>query len=250
MRGGPQKIPRPARWRLGSGAEWARPEAWRPEAITVELVRAALRQGGESIRCSPEAVTSQAPRAQDSLLRSARRRPAAVACILFDEAGQANVVLTRRSARLRTHSHQVAFPGGRIDPGETPLQAALREASEEVGIAPGDVEVIGRLSTATTALDVAPITPFVGRLEARPELVANPAEVERAFTVPLVELTQPDVYRQEIWAPAGAAERCVEFFELHGDTVWGATARMLSELLGLVVAHAKATSALGGNLEA
>jgi len=248
LRGGPQKIPRPARWRLGSGAEWARPEAWRPDFITVELVRAALREGGEEPGRRPEAGMSQASRAQGTALKPARRRPAAVACLVFDEAGQANVVLTRRSARLRTHSHQVAFPGGRIDPGETPLQAALREAFEEVGIPPGDVEVIGRLSTATTALDVAPITPFVGRLDKRPELVANPAEVERAFTVPLVELAQPDVYRQEIWTPAGADERFIEFFELHGDTVWGATARMLSELLGRVVAHAKATSALGGNL--
>ncbi|MGC8514249.1 MAG: NUDIX hydrolase [Acidimicrobiales bacterium] len=248
MRGGPQKIPRPARWRLGHGAEWARQGVWTPDAITVDLVREALRGRGEPPATSPEAAPSNPSPAAGTAGRPAHRRPAAVACILFDEAGQANVVLTRRSAGLRTHSHQVAFPGGRIDPGETPLQAALREASEEVGIPPGDVEVIGRLSTATTALDVAPITPFVGRLESRPNLVANPAEVERAFTVPLAELTQPEVYRQEVWNPAGSDERCIEFFELHGDTVWGATARMLSELLGLVVAHAKATSALGGNL--
>lgn len=249
MRGGPQKIPRPATWRVGPGAEWAKPGGWHPEVITVDLVRNALNGHYQTPAYDPRVATAPDGQAPQPAAKPARRRPAAVACILFDEDGQANVVLTRRAARLRTHSHQVAFPGGRIDLGETPIQAALREAYEEVGIPPGDVEVIGRLSTATTAVDVAPITPFVGRVETRPRLVANPAEVERAFTVPLVELTQPDVYRQEVWSPPGSDERHVEFFELDGDTVWGATARMLSELLGLVVAYAKATPALGGNLE-
>lgn len=172
-----------------------------------------------------------------------------MACILFDEGGQAHVVLTRRSARLRSHTRQVAFPGGRIDPGETPLEAALREAAEEVGIPPTSVEILGRLATTTTAVDVAPITPFVGRVASRPRLVASPEEVERAFTVPLIELVHPDVYREEIWTLDGSTERSIEFFELHGDTVWGATSRMLSELLGLVVGYAKATSQHRGNLE-
>ncbi len=156
-------------------------------------------------------------------------------CALFEEDGQAHVVLTRRSSRLRSHTHQVSFPGGRLDPGEDPLDAALREAQEEVGLDPGDVTLLGRLSALTTVANPAPITPFVGALPGRPELQPNPAEVERAFTVPLVELTDPEVYREEIWTFPDGSERSMQFFELIGDTVWGATARMLTELLDLVL---------------
>jgi 8-oxo-dGTP pyrophosphatase MutT (NUDIX family) len=162
-------------------------------------------------------------------------RPAAVLCALFDEDDQAHVVLTRRSSRLRSHTHQVSFPGGRIDPGERPEAAALREAYEEVGVDPGQVELIGRLSPLRTVLNPAPITPFVGVLPARPALHPNPAEVERAFTVPLVEMTDPDVFREEVWELPGGDVRAMQFFELIGDTVWGATARMLYELLSILI---------------
>jgi 8-oxo-dGTP pyrophosphatase MutT (NUDIX family) len=153
---------------------------------------------------------------------------------LFDEDGQAQVVLTRRSSGLRSHTHQVSFPGGRIDPGEEPFRAALREAHEEVGIEPAAVELIGRLSSLSTVLNPAPITPYVGALPGRPHLRPNPAEVERAFTVPLAELVDPEVFRVEVWRFPDGSEREMQFFELVGDTVWGATARMLFELLELV----------------
>jgi 8-oxo-dGTP pyrophosphatase MutT (NUDIX family) len=164
------------------------------------------------------------------------RRPAAVLCAVFDEHGQAHVVLTRRSSRLRSHTHQVSFPGGRIDPGEEPAHAALREAEEEVGIPPAQVRLIGRLSSLRTVMNPAPITPYVGVLPGRPDLKPNPAEVERAFTVPVAELFDPAVFREEIWRFPDGSEREMQFFELVGDTVWGATARMLYELMELIAA--------------
>lgn len=167
------------------------------------------------------------------------RPPAAVLCLLFaepvDGVDQAHVVLTRRSSELRSHTHQVSFPGGRLDGDETPEQAARRELREEVGVDPATVEVIGRLAPLTTVVNPAPITPLIGVVAARPVLVANPAEVERAFTVPLVELMDPSVYREELWTFPDGSEVAMQFFELIGDTVWGATARMLFELLELVV---------------
>lgn len=222
-RGGPQVIPRPALWRPCPPRLRAA-----PPAITVADVSAALAARGAAV----ERPTGEVPAVA---LPGPPRRPAAVLCALFDEGGQAHVVLTRRSSRLRSHTHQVSFPGGRLDPGEDLLAAALREAQEEVGIEPSDVQVVGRLTPLRTVVNPAPITPFVGVLPGRPTLVPNPAEVERAYTVPLVELLVPGVFRCECWTFPDGTERPMHFFELVGDTVWGATARMLVELLELTV---------------
>jgi 8-oxo-dGTP pyrophosphatase MutT (NUDIX family) len=230
-RGGPQVIPRPAEWRPGPGAWWSRPDGWRPETITTGDVRAALHGRADP----PDQPADELPLVA---LPGRSRRPAAVLCLLFDAPagnGQAHVVLTRRSSRLRSHTHQVSFPGGRLDPGEPPVAGALREAHEEVGIDPSSVEIIGRLQAVRTVANPSAITPFVGVAADRPRLVPNPAEVERAFDVPLVELMDPEVYREELWRFPDGAERSMAFFELVGDTVWGATARMLIELLDMVV---------------
>jgi len=231
MRGGLQIIPRPARTRPGRGSPWGRAGASRPGRIAVADVRRAL---GEAP--APPPLPSTLPGITLPVIPGELRRPAAVLCALYDdEDGQCEVVLTRRSSKLRSHAHQVSFPGGRIDPGEEPVQAALREAHEEVGIDPATVEVFGELSKLQTVSNPVPITPFVGQLPGRPQLRPNPAEVERAFSVRLVELTLPEVYREELWMFPDGVERPMSFFELVGDTVWGATARMLTELLDLIM---------------
>ena len=158
-------------------------------------------------------------------------RPAAVLVPLFDEDGEAHVVLTRRAATLRSHRHQVAFPGGRLDQGERAEEAALREAQEEVGIEPDAVELLGPLPPLATFSGLSAITPFAGVLRGRPELRPNPAEVERAFTVPLAELLADGCHWEERWPfPTGTLHR-VHFFDLPEDLVWGATARILVSFL-------------------
>lgn len=162
------------------------------------------------------------------------RRPSAVLCALFAEDDQGHVILTRRSSKLRSHTGEVSFPGGRMERGESALDAARREAYEEVGLDPASVSPVGRLSSLTTSLSPAPITPIVATLAGRPRLVPNPDEVDRVFTVALVDLVDPDVHHSELWKWTDGVERRIDFFELEGDTVWGATARMLSELLDWV----------------
>ena len=162
-------------------------------------------------------------------------RPAAVLIPLFEEDGETRVVLTRRSSSLRSHTGEVAFPGGRIDPGEDALGAALREAYEEVELASSAVEIVGQLNPLTTVGRPALVTPFVGSLAGRPVLRPNPAEVELAFDVALTDLTADGVHTMEVWNHPNRRDHHVHFFDLPHDIVWGATARLLFDLLTLVI---------------
>ena len=177
--------------------------------------------------------------------------PSAVLVALYEENGEAGVVLTRRAKALRYHRGEVSFPGGRQDRGETPEQCALREAHEETNLDRALVEIVGRLSPLTTFSSQSWITPVVGVLRDKPELSPSPLEVERVLYVELAALVSDGVFREERWPVRVAAELSSEpsqtrigfpaldpdgtfpvwFFELPGDTVWGATARVLVELL-------------------
>ena len=121
------------------------------------------------------------------------RRHAAVALALIrDEHAVPCFVLTRRAARMRRHAGQWALPGGRLDEGETPEQAALRELHEEVGLELGAEAILGRLDDYPTrsGFVITPVVVFGGE---RAELRPDPAEVAAVYRVPLAELSQPGV---------------------------------------------------------
>jgi 8-oxo-dGTP pyrophosphatase MutT (NUDIX family) len=161
-------------------------------------------------------------------------RPSAVLVLVAEGHHGAEVLLTRRSLSMRNHRGEVSFPGGRLDPGETYEQAALREADEEVGLPHHAVELVGRLSPISTLVSKSWIVPVVGRLLRPVEVEARTEEVDRVLWTPLHDLTRPGTFREEWWGlPDG--ERPLYFFELDDETVWGATARMLHEVLR--VAH-------------
>lgn len=140
---------------------------------------------------------------------------------------------------VNSHRGDVCFPGGRLDPGEDSLTAALREAHEEVGLPPELVTVIGGLYPIGTYVTRSWIVPIVGYVAEPLALQACTSEVDRVFWVPLHALTQPGAFREEWWpAPViegPARERPIFFFDVDDETVWGATARMLHQLLR--VAH-------------
>ncbi len=228
-------IPRPPSWRPGEPAPWAVLAEGARRGIGLERVRKVVEARHEALS-GRERVTFDGfpdPRA-----------PSAVLVPVFEQDGEARVVLTRRAAHLRTHTGEVSFPGGRLEPGESPEAGARREAAEEVGLDPASVTVVGHLSLLATFSSGSRITPVVGLLPGRPSLAPNPAEVEHLFDVALADLAADGVFREEWWqVPGRPALPTVDaegwfpvwFFELPDDTVWGATARMLVELLRLVL---------------
>lgn len=229
-----QVIPRPPGAVMGGEAPWARLDASARQGITAERLRRAVVQHHQVLE-GRERVTF------DDFGQPGA--PAAVLVPVFEDDGECRVVLTRRAAHLRTHTGEVSFPGGRLEPGEVAEDGARREAAEEVGLDPGSVEVVGRLSSLSTFSSGTSITPVVGLLERRPHLSGSPAEVDAVFDVALADLAADGVFREERWrvdgrpvTPPTDAEGWfpVWFFELPADTVWGATARMLVELLRLV----------------
>ena len=165
--------------------------------------------------------------------------------LLYQHRGEPWVVLTRRSWQLRHHAGEVSFPGGRREPGDADLWAtALREASEEIGLDPGTVRRVSRLDRFVTVGSRSLVCPFVGTVDRRPELVPDPAEVERVLHVALSELTDPEAWREEVWSlgEAFGGERAMTFFELPGDTVWGATAAVLRRLLTIATSAGQTVS--------
>ena len=164
--------------------------------------------------------------------------PSAVLVLLYEHRGEPWVVLTRRSWHLRHHAGEVSFPGGRREPGDADLWAtALREATEEIALDSAAVSRIGRLDSFVTVGSRSLVCPFVATVDRRPELVPDPVEVEQVLHVPLAELTDPEAWREEIWSlgEAFGGDRTMTFFELHGDTVWGATAAVLRRLLTMAI---------------
>ena len=220
-RGGAQRIPRPELWQPGRPAPWTHiPIAER--VVDLERLERILHARG------PGQMRA------DNWRPDAQTRQSAVLVPLYEHAGELHVVLTRRSSRLRSHTSEVSFPGGRSDEGESPLVTALREAEEEIGLAPPLVRLIGELDRFVTVGSASLVHPMVGVLVGRPTLLPAPDEVEHILHVPLAELLAEGVFREELW-PIGDRERPITFFELYGDTVWGATAAMLRQLLALAV---------------
>jgi 8-oxo-dGTP pyrophosphatase MutT (NUDIX family) len=168
-------------------------------------------------------------------------RRSSVLIALFEEEGEARVILTRRSSVLPVHRGEVAFPGGRTEEGETAIEGALREAEEEVGLARDLVTVTGWLTPLVTFSSGSAIWPIVAELAQRPHLRPDEREVERIFDVALTDLLAPNAHRQERWQRDSprVSDRAdgsfpVNFFRAPGDLIWGATARILVELLSAI----------------
>ena len=159
--------------------------------------------------------------------------PAAVLIPMLRTDGNWQVLYILRSiVQGDIHSGQVAFPGGRFDPGETqPEQAALREAYEEIGLVPESVDLLGNLEDFVTISNYN-VTPVVGLIPWPMELRLMPTEVQRAFTIPLTWLADPaNREKRERISPNGQTLEVVYFKEYDKELLWGVTARITLNFL-------------------
>jgi 8-oxo-dGTP pyrophosphatase MutT (NUDIX family) len=155
---------------------------------------------------------------------------AVLACFAY-RGGRPVLLFGKRTEAVPHHKGQVSFPGGVVQEGDpSPAAAALREAREEVGLDPAAVEVLGLFDDAPTSATNFVITPVVGLCPATPPLRADGREIERVLEIPLAHLLEPASFREEWWERDGVT-RPVAFFTYGDDVVWGATGRILRELL-------------------
>ncbi len=209
--------------------------AYRPSDLDADTLRALARR-----KLAPElaldALAAGAPRVGDFALTGpppgadvlALARPAAVLAPVVARPGGLTVLLTQRASSLRAHSGQIAFPGGKIDPGETPREAALREAFEEIGLEERFVEPLGWLDPYLTGTGFR-IAPLVALVNPSFAPAVNPLEVEEVFETPFSFLMDPANHRLDEREWQG---RMRKFYVMphEGRYIWGATAGILRNL--------------------
>ncbi len=153
-----------------------------------------------------------------------------VLILLYEESGTIKFPLIRRSIYAGAHSGQVSLPGGKVEPGEDAIQAALREAEEEIGVNRNDVQVIGKLSN----FDVLPsnflVTPVVATIKYVPVFIPDLYEVDRIIEADLHALLNDSAIQEKEILAAGIYPMIAPHFLVQNEIVWGATAMMLNEL--------------------
>lgn len=163
---------------------------------------------------------------ETDLLPGRKLRPAGVLVPLLIQNGNARIFLTKRSSALKHHPGQVAFPGGKQDDGDSGIVgAALREASEEIGLDPSNVEVLGEMPTHETVTGFN-VTPVVGLIRSPFDPVPEPGEVDEVFHVPLSHVITPANFSVQwrYWQGTRRRYYTVPFGPYY---IWGATARIL-----------------------
>ena len=158
--------------------------------------------------------------------------PAAVLLLLYRKDGGYCILLNKRTDWVEHHKGEISFPGGRRDGSDrTLLETALREAHEEMGVLPGDVEVLGELDDVATPFNV--ISPYVGTIEPSYRFKPSAREVAEVLEVPVASLGDEDNHRDEVRLVDGEITRS-ESYVYRGHLIFGATAKVLTRFLNVL----------------
>ncbi len=168
-------------------------------------------------------------------IRDENRTVAAVLVPLFVKNGQFHLLFIQRTDKVRDHKGQISFPGGSYEPGDSDLQAtALREAEEEIGLNPMDIEIIGQLDDMTTAGTRFVISPYVGLIPYPYQFHVDHFETEEILQIPLSEFLD-DSKCEEGHAVIDGETIPSYFYHCTGEkVVWGATARIVKQLAEII----------------
>ncbi len=226
--------------RRGNGAY--RQRVNRPDGVesaeVQEWVSGSRLSGGVPISLIKDVMSSHVPivlppgRNTPNLKNGSEKRPkAGILVPIYDGDGMANMILTRRASSLRTHAGEVAFPGGKIEEGETAEEAAVREAYEEIGLDPKSIEIEGRLVSSATMSSFVSLVAVVATLPEPRSYRINSSEVEEVFSFPISYLFQEGVFSVERWPISSGGYFEMHFFDFGDDLVWGATGRIIYEFM-------------------
>ncbi|WP_346855073.1 CoA pyrophosphatase [uncultured Draconibacterium sp.] len=159
-----------------------------------------------------------------------RIKKSSVLLLLFMEENTLKVCLIKRPAFMKHHAGQIALPGGRMEPGETCIETALRETFEEIGIKSESIDILGKLSDFYVEVSNFQVQPVVGWLSTKPKFNLNLQEVQKVIAFPIKEF-KPPYQTIELKTLTGELEvPCVKY---EGEIIWGATAMILSEFYDL-----------------
>ncbi len=154
-----------------------------------------------------------------------------VLLLLFEENKELFICLIKRPAHMKHHAGQIALPGGRIEKGEGPVETALRETEEEIGVSPDDITILGVLSKLYVSVSNFLIHPVVGWIDRRPVVIANDDEVEKVIFFPLLHYKN-SFEEEELETVTGKLKvPCIHYLN---ETIWGATAMILSEFYDIL----------------
>ena len=160
---------------------------------------------------------------------------ASVLIPLLMEDGACRVVFTERTHKVEHHKGQISFPGGGVDETDPSFEAtAIREAHEEIGLLPEDVEILGRLDDTLTLVSNYVVHPVVGRIKPKTDFVVNPHEVERIIRVPLEVFLRAGAGDRDHWVEYEGVKYRTAAYQYKADLIWGATARIMEKFVEII----------------
>ncbi len=206
------------------------------ENIKIEEVRIAIKSSLPGI----EAHLKMIPFDRELIVPDINKTKfldSAVIMLLFYHLNKLHFCLIKRSMKLKYHPGQISFPGGKIEKGESDYTVtALREANEEIGLNPKDVEIIGYMSNVYIPVSNFMIHPVLAYSEYKPILKANESEVDEIISLPIYEFFNPVNITEEILKTGNSTIK-TPCYKINSHIIWGATAMLISEFCELIINH-------------